>query len=273
MWRKSNIVLISTAASSLVKLKVNSEFSLMFCGISDHPAARGHLPAGHRHCAAAACTGYSSSCVSTFLPHAGLKLFVVNRSCLPPVMQFRFYPQNSTRRSCPWPTASPASRCHRRCGSSFHLCMKSSSRMALTISQVLWFSNEFFTPCVILSVCSAEWITVFLSDMMPLLHNYVTVDTDTLLSDTKYLEIIYSMCKKVRCCSLFYIMWDGLFFFFFNIQAKLVAERDFGVKPSCVFTQILTGDPGEDPECHAAKLLEVIILQCKGRGIDQVSVK
>lgn len=38
------------------------------------------------------------------------------------------------------------------------------------------------------------------------------------------------------------------------------------------FTQVLTGDPGEDPECHAAKLLEVIILQCKGRGIDQVSL-
>lgn len=36
------------------------------------------------------------------------------------------------------------------------------------------------------------------ADMMPLLHNYVTVDTDTLLSDTKYLEIIYSMCKKVN---------------------------------------------------------------------------
>uniref|UniRef100_A0A3Q2P367 Importin 7 n=1 Tax=Fundulus heteroclitus TaxID=8078 RepID=A0A3Q2P367_FUNHE len=69
----------------------------------------------------------------------------------------------------------------------------------------------------------------YFTDMMPLLHNYVTVDTDTLLSDTKYLEIIYSMCKKV-----------------------------------------LTGDPGEDPECHAAKMLEVIILQCKGRGIDQV---
>uniref|UniRef100_A0A3B4D9I9 Importin N-terminal domain-containing protein n=1 Tax=Pygocentrus nattereri TaxID=42514 RepID=A0A3B4D9I9_PYGNA len=69
----------------------------------------------------------------------------------------------------------------------------------------------------------------YFTDMMPLLHNYITVDTDTLLSDTKYLEIIYSMCKKV-----------------------------------------LTGDPGEDPECHAAKLLEVIILQCKGRGIDQV---
>ncbi|PSN35756.1 Importin-7 [Blattella germanica] len=32
--------------------------------------------------------------------------------------------------------------------------------------------------------------------------------------------------------------------------------------------QLLTGDAGEDPECHAAKLLEVIILQCKGH-IDQ----
>ncbi|KAG2463096.1 IPO7 protein, partial [Polypterus senegalus] len=37
----------------------------------------------------------------------------------------------------------------------------------------------------------------YFTDMMPLLHNYVTVDTDTLLSDTKYLEMIYSMCKKV----------------------------------------------------------------------------
>ncbi|XP_019375518.1 PREDICTED: importin-7 [Gavialis gangeticus] len=68
----------------------------------------------------------------------------------------------------------------------------------------------------------------YFTDMMPLLHNYVTVDTGTLLSDTKYLEMIYSMCKKV-----------------------------------------LTGVAGEDAECHAAKLLEVIILQCKGRGIDQ----
>lgn len=41
------------------------------------------------------------------------------------------------------------------------------------------------------------YIYACFTDMMPLLHNYVTVDTDTLLSDTKYLEIIYSMCKKV----------------------------------------------------------------------------
>ncbi|XP_071390445.1 importin-8-like, partial [Centroberyx affinis] len=64
--------------------------------------------------------------------------------------------------------------------------------------------------------------------MMPLLHNYVTVDTDMLLSNPKHLEVIYTMCKKV-----------------------------------------LTSDAGEDAECHAAKLLEVIILQCRGRGIDQ----
>lgn len=34
--------------------------------------------------------------------------------------------------------------------------------------------------------------------------------------------------------------------------------------------QVLTVDAGEDAKCHAAKLLEVIILQCRGRGIDQV---
>ncbi|KAJ8006453.1 hypothetical protein DPEC_G00107420 [Dallia pectoralis] len=68
----------------------------------------------------------------------------------------------------------------------------------------------------------------YFTDMMPLLHNYVTVDTDMLLSNPKNLEVIYTMCKKV-----------------------------------------LTSDAGEDAECHAAKLLEVIILQCRGRGIDQ----
>ncbi|XP_012313862.1 importin-8 isoform X4 [Aotus nancymaae] len=68
----------------------------------------------------------------------------------------------------------------------------------------------------------------YFTDMMPLLHNYVTIDTDTLLSNPRHLEILFTMCRKVLC-----------------------------------------GDAGEDAECHAAKLLEVIILQCKGRGIDQ----
>lgn len=46
---------------------------------------------------------------------------------------------------------------------------------------------------------SLSTINALFADMMPLLHNYITVDTDTLLSDTKYLEIIYNMCKKVGC--------------------------------------------------------------------------
>ncbi|CAH2276329.1 importin-8 isoform X1 [Pelobates cultripes] len=69
---------------------------------------------------------------------------------------------------------------------------------------------------------------VYFTDMMPLLHNYITLDTESLLSNPKHLEIIYTMCKKM-----------------------------------------LTGGAGEDAECHAAKLLEIIVLQCKGRGIDQ----
>lgn len=62
------------------------------------------------------------------------------------------------------------------------------------------------------------------TDMMPSLHNYITVDTDGFLADEKRLLAIYSMCK-----------------------------------------QVLNKDCGEDPESHAAKLLEVVLLQCQGR--------
>lgn len=67
----------------------------------------------------------------------------------------------------------------------------------------------------------------YFTDMMPALHNYVTVDTPAFLSNENHILAMFNMCKAV-----------------------------------------LTGDTGEDPECHAAKLLEVIILQCKGH-IDQ----
>ncbi len=59
---------------------------------------------------------------------------------------------------------------------------------------------------------------------MPALHNYVTVDTKAFASNPSYMLALFNMCKS-----------------------------------------ILTGeDSGEDDECHAAKLLEVILLQCKG---------
>ncbi|XP_052799947.1 importin-7-like isoform X2 [Mya arenaria] len=64
----------------------------------------------------------------------------------------------------------------------------------------------------------------YFTDMMPALHNYITVDTPTFLSNPKHLEAIYNMCK-----------------------------------------QVLAADVGEDAECHAAKLLEVILLQCPGQ--------
>lgn len=67
----------------------------------------------------------------------------------------------------------------------------------------------------------------YFTDMMPALHNFVTVDTQAFVSNENHLLAIFNMCKA-----------------------------------------ILNGDTGEDPECHAAKLLEVVILQCKGR-IDQ----
>lgn len=64
-------------------------------------------------------------------------------------------------------------------------------------------------------------------DMMPALHNYITVDTPAFLSNENHLLAIFNICKSV-----------------------------------------LASNFGEDPESHAAKLLEVIILQCKG-SIDQ----
>ncbi|KAK7098741.1 importin-7-like [Littorina saxatilis] len=64
----------------------------------------------------------------------------------------------------------------------------------------------------------------FFTDMMPALHNYVTVDTDAFLANPQHMEMIFDMCKSV-----------------------------------------LTGDVGEDAEVHAAKLMEVILLQCSGK--------
>eukprot|EP00731_Ephydatia_muelleri_P006494 Em0003g742a len=62
------------------------------------------------------------------------------------------------------------------------------------------------------------------TDMVSVLYNFVKVDVETFLSDTKHIEMIISMCKTV-----------------------------------------MSGDPGEDPQIHACKLLEVLVLQCQGR--------
>ncbi|KAL9955530.1 hypothetical protein ACROYT_G036866 [Oculina patagonica] len=64
----------------------------------------------------------------------------------------------------------------------------------------------------------------YFAEMMPCLHNYITVDTPAFLANPKNLEIIYNMCKKM--------MTDS--------------------------------SSQEDQQCNAAKLLEVTILQCRG---------
>lgn len=65
-------------------------------------------------------------------------------------------------------------------------------------------------------------------DMMPSLYNYVTVDTQAFLSSPDYLMAMFEMSKSI----------------------------------------LNSSTTTEEAECHAAKLLEVIILQCKGR-VDQ----
>ncbi|XP_015370689.1 PREDICTED: importin-7 isoform X2 [Diuraphis noxia] len=86
------------------------------------------------------------------------------------------------------------------------------------VSENMWKVLE-----LIYTVFQNDGIDYFV-DMMPCLHNYVTIGMDTLISDQNFMIIIFNMCKTV-----------------------------------------LSSESGEEAECHAAKLLEVIILQCKGR--------
>ncbi|KAI8780568.1 importin-7, partial [Biomphalaria glabrata] len=96
---------------------------------------------------------------------------------------------------------------------------------SLTSSQISHHMWEVFR--MIYEMFQKNGIDYF-TDMMPALHNYITVDTDAFLANPNNLEIIYNMCKTV-----------------------------------------LSTDVGEDAECHAAKLLEVILLQCPGK-VDHV---
>ncbi|XP_047481954.1 importin-7-like isoform X1 [Penaeus chinensis] len=64
----------------------------------------------------------------------------------------------------------------------------------------------------------------YFTEMMPALHNYITVDTEGFLSSEARVAAVFEMSKS-----------------------------------------ILTQDCAEDEECHAAKLLEVVVLQCQGR--------
>ena len=91
-------------------------------------------------------------------------------------------------------------------------------------------NHPYFNSCLFtlfFQVFERDGIDYFV-DMMPALHNYVTIDTEaflTLGSNREFPLMLFNMSKKM----------------------------------------LLDADPGEDPQCHAAKLLEVIILQCKDK--------
>ena len=42
------------------------------------------------------------------------------------------------------------------------------------------------------------------SEMVSVLYNFIRVDIESFLSDTKHVEVIISMCKTVRCASCMY---------------------------------------------------------------------
>lgn len=88
-----------------------------------------------------------------------------------------------------------------------------------SISDDMWKMLKAIFECF-----KATGIDYFL-DLMPALHNYITVDTRAFLSNELHVAAIFEMCKMV----------------------------------------LTQGDAGEDAECHAAKLIEVIILQCRGQ--------
>ncbi|CAH1736251.1 importin-7 isoform X1 [Aphis gossypii] len=89
---------------------------------------------------------------------------------------------------------------------------------SIEVSNNMWGVLE-----IIYRVFQNDGIDYFV-DMMPCLHNYVTVGMESLISNENLMLIIFNMCKIV-----------------------------------------LSSESGEEAECHAGKLLEVIILQCKGR--------
>jgi succinate dehydrogenase flavin-adding protein (antitoxin of CptAB toxin-antitoxin module) len=94
---------------------------------------------------------------------------------------------------------------------------------SLTCSQISPTMWQVFR--LIHKMFSEDGIDYFV-DMMPALHNYVTVDPEAFITDPERVQIIFDMCKKV--------LSDDV-------------------------------DAGSEAECHAGKLLEVVILQYRGR--------
>lgn len=106
-----------------------------------------------------------------------------------------------------------------------------------------------------------------------------------------FYEEIFSLMYSLTCQAISPPMWEALpliyevfqddgFDYFTEMMPCLhsfctIGQKELMANPKyleviyAMCKKVLETEVGEDPECHAAKLLEVIILQCKGQ-IDQV---
>ena len=101
------------------------------------------------------------------------------------------------------------------------------------VSQDMWKMLE-----VMYTVFQRDGFDYF-SDMMPALHNYITVDTKV-ASLAVVVMVVVTMLTP--------------------LPQAFLSTPDFMMCMYNMAKTMLEGDPGEDPECHAAKLLEVMLL-------------
>jgi len=56
----------------------------------------------------------------------------------------------------------------------------------------------------------------YFTDMMPALHNYITVDTQAFLSNENHIVAMFNMCKAVSTNEVFFLYSLVLFYYFLN---------------------------------------------------------
>jgi len=56
----------------------------------------------------------------------------------------------------------------------------------------------------------------YFTDMIPALHNYITVDTQAFLSNENHIVAMFNMCKAVSINEVFFLYSLVLFYYFLN---------------------------------------------------------
>lgn len=73
--------------------------------------------------------------------------------------------------------------------------------------------------------------------------------------------------------NVFHVVWIIYMYvyYIFCCMSNDLCTLSYTLKMSLAYViQVMSAEIGEDAECHAAKLLEVILLQCQGQ-VDQVN--